>query len=188
MSDAIRAELCSYRFLQDTHKAQPIEALRPWFGGNGQVDVVDRALMADTANYLPDDLLVKMDIASMAVSLEARSPFLDHHLMEFAASLPARLKLKGITTKYVLKRGLRGLLPEQNLTRAKMGFGVPISHWFRSSMRQFLRETLHSERALSRGLFNGDAVRHLVDEHVDRKINHDQRLWSLLMLELWFQR
>jgi len=129
-----------------------------------------------------------MDIASMTVSLEARSPFLDHHLMEFAASLPERLKLRRMTTKYLLKRVLRRFVPEENLTRAKMGFGVPISHWFRGSMRQFLQETLLSERALSRGLFNRDSVRRLIAEHVDKKVNHDQRLWALLMLELWFQR
>ena len=185
MSDAIRAELCSYRFLQDTHNAQPIEALRPWFGGNGQVDVVDRALMADTANYLPDDLLVKMDIASMAVSLEARSPFLDHHLMEFAASLPARLKLKGITTKYVLKRGLRGLLPEQNLTRAKMGLGVPIGRWFRGRLKGFLSEAILSDRALCRGYFNPGAVKNIVDQHVSGRRDYGALLWVMMMMELW---
>jgi asparagine synthase (glutamine-hydrolysing) len=138
--------------------------------------------------YLPNDLLVKMDIASMTVSLEARSPFLDHHLMEFAASLPERLKLRGMTTKYLLKQVLKKFVPEENLTRAKMGFGIPIGHWFRGSMQSFLRETLLSEKALSRGLFNPDKVRQMIDHHVDRKVDHDQRLWSLLMLELWFER
>src|SRR3712207_1950432 len=103
--------------------------------------------------YLPNDLLVKVDIASMAVSLEARSPFLDHHVIEFAASLPANLKLRGRTTKYLLKKVLRKLLPEENLTRPKMGFGVPIGHWFRGRMQPFLREVLLSEKSLGRGIF-----------------------------------
>ena len=112
--------------------------------------MIDRALMADTYNYLPNDLLVKVDIASMAVSLEARSPFLDHHVMEFAASLPANYKLRGVTTKYLLKQALRGLVPEENLTRRKMGFGVPISHWFRNELKGFLEENILSDRAAAR--------------------------------------
>jgi asparagine synthase (glutamine-hydrolysing) len=129
-----------------------------------------------------------MDIASMAVSLEARSPFLDHHLMEFAATLPERLKLRGMTTKYLLKNVLKKFVPEQNLTRAKMGFGIPIGHWFRGSMKGFLRDTLLSQKALSRGLFKPERVREMIDHHVAGKVDHDHRLWSLLMLELWFER
>jgi asparagine synthase (glutamine-hydrolysing) len=138
--------------------------------------------------YLPNDLLVKMDIASMAVSLEARSPFLDHHLMEFAATLPEHLKLRGMTTKYLLKQVLKKFVPQENLTRAKMGFGVPIGHWFRGRLQTFLRDTLLSEKALSRGLFDREQVRRIVDQHVERKDDHALRLWSLLMLELWFER
>jgi asparagine synthase (glutamine-hydrolysing) len=185
ISDAIRTELCSRHFLEETRRAQPIDVLRPWFGGNGQVDVVDRALMADTANYLPDDLLVKMDVASMAVSLEARSPFLDHHLMEFAASLPARLKLKGITTKYVLKRGLRGLLPDKNLTRAKMGLGVPIGRWFRGKLKGFVSEVILSDRALCRGYFNPDAVKNILAQHINGRRDYGALLWTMMMMELW---
>jgi len=185
ISDAIRADLCAQNFLEEASMAEPIERLRPWFGANGKVDVVDRAIMADTARYLPDDLLVKMDIASMAVSLEARSPFLDHHLMEFAASLPARLKLKGLTTKYILKRGLRGLLPDQNLTRAKMGLGVPIGRWFRAKLKDFLSEAILSERALSRGYFNPSAVRDIFAQHLSGRCDHGALLWTMMMMELW---
>jgi len=183
-----KLNLYSSEFRAETAAFSTVAFLEPWFAKANGAGVIDASLLADTMTYLPNDLLVKMDIASMTVSLEARSPFLDHHLMEFAASLPERLKLRRMTTKYLLKRVLRRFVPEENLTRPKMGFGVPISHWFRSSMRQFLQETLLSERALSRGLFNRDAVRRLIAEHVDKKVNHDQRLWALLMLELWFQR
>jgi asparagine synthase (glutamine-hydrolysing) len=165
-----------------------IGVIEPWFAKANGSGIVDATLLTDTMTYLPNDLLVKMDIASMAVSLEARSPFLDHHLMEFAARLPERLKLRGMTTKYLLKRVLKKFVPEENLTRAKMGFGVPIGHWFRGSMQTFLRDTLLSDKALSRGLFDRDHVRHLVDQHVGHKADHDQRLWTLLMLELWFER
>src|SRR5258707_15164600 len=117
-------------------------------------------------NYLHNDLLVKMDIASMAVSLEARSPFLDHHLMEFAASLPENLKLRRLTTKYLLKRVLRKLVPTENLTRSKMGFGVPIGHWFRGAMQPFLRQTLLSDKSLARGLFRPEMLPGIIDQHV----------------------
>ncbi|HXI26644.1 MAG TPA: asparagine synthase (glutamine-hydrolyzing) [Pyrinomonadaceae bacterium] len=162
--------------------------IEPWFAKVNGAGIVDASLLADTMTYLPNDLLVKMDIASMSVSLEARSPFLDHHLMEFAASLPENLKLRGLKTKYLLKRVLKRLVPQENLTRRKMGFGVPIGAWFRGSMQPLLRETLLSDRALKRGLFKPSAVRGLIDEHVAQRVDHSHRLWSLLMLELWFQR
>ncbi len=138
--------------------------------------------------YLPNDLLVKVDIASMAVSLEARSPFLDHHVIEFAASLPENLKVRGLTTKYLLKRVLKKLLPSENLTRRKMGFGVPIGNWFRNRMQPFLRETLLSEKALNRGLFNTPEIRRLVEQHTRSERDYSPQLWTLLMLELWFER
>jgi asparagine synthase (glutamine-hydrolysing) len=124
----------------------------------------------------------------MAVSLEARSPFLDHHVIEFAASLPAGLKLRGLTTKYILKKTLRKLLPSENLTRSKMGFGVPVGHWFRGQMQPFLREQLLSDRAARRGLLRPEAVRRMVDEHTAGARDYTHPLWTLLMLELWFQR
>jgi asparagine synthase (glutamine-hydrolysing) len=162
--------------------------LRPWFARANGAGVVDAALLADTMTYLPNDLLVKVDIASMAVSLEARSPFLDHHVIEFAASLPENLKLRGLTTKYILKKTLQKLLPSENLTRSKMGFGVPIGHWFRGQMQGFLRENLLSERAARRGLFRPEAVRRMVELHTRGERDYTHQLWTLLMLELWFQR
>ena len=162
--------------------------LRPWFARANGAGVVDAALLADTMTYLPNDLLVKVDIASMAVSLEARSPFLDHHVIEFAASLPENLKLRGLTTKYILKKTLAKLLPSENLTRGKMGFGVPIGHWFRGQMQPFLRENLLSGRAGGRGLFRPEAVRQMVELHTRGERDYTHQLWTLLMLELWFQR
>jgi asparagine synthase (glutamine-hydrolysing) len=187
ISEELKAELCTAHFLARTSAAKTLGYLQPWFEGNGEIDIVDRALMADTSNYLPNDLLVKVDIASMAVSLEARSPFLDHHLMEFAASLPARYKLRGLTTKYLLKHALKGLLPAENLTRSKMGFGVPIRRWFRNELKSFLEDNILSGKALGRGYFKAEVVRHLVDEHTDGRRDYSHQLWTLLMLELWHQ-
>src|SRR5256714_1381546 len=183
-----KINLYSEAFRNETALFSTVGFIEPWFAKANGAGIVDASLLTDTMTYLPNDLLVKMDIAAMTVSLEARSPFLDHHLMEFAATLPEGLKLRGMTTKYLLKRVLKKLVPEENLNRAKMGFGVPIGHWFRGTMQPFLRETLLSEKALSRGLFNRDRVKQLIDQHVANKINHEHRLWSLLMLELWFER
>src|SRR2546423_1513914 len=186
--EAGKKDLYSESFRHETANFRATSILEPWFAKANGAGIIDAALLTDTMTYLPNDLLVKMDIASMAVSLEARSPFLDHHLMEFAASLPENLKLRGLKTKYLLKRVLKRLVPQENLTRRKMGFGVPIGAWFRGSMQPLLRESLLSERALKRGLFKPDAVRALVEQHVAQQVDHSHRLWSLLMLELWFQR
>ena len=183
-----KRDLYSNEFRHQTAGYSTIGIIQPWFARANGAGIVDASLLTDTMTYLPNDLLVKMDIASMTVSLEARSPFLDHHLMEFAASLPEKLKLRRMTTKYLLKRVLKDLVPVENLVRKKMGFGVPIGHWFRGTMQAFLRETLLSDKALARGLFQPDKVRQLIDQHVEGNMNHEHRLWSLLMLELWFQR
>jgi len=183
-----KQDLYSANFLHETQSIRAADILSPWFARANGAGIVDAALLADINTYLPNDLLVKVDIATMAVSLEARSPFLDHHLIEFAASLPEKFKLRGMTTKYLLKRMLKKLLPAENLDRRKMGFGVPIGHWFRGKLQPFLRETILSERALNRGLFRPEAVRQLVDLHTRGQQDHSHRLWTLLMLELWFER
>ena len=121
----------------------------------------------------------------LALVLEARAPFLDHRVIEFAASLPPSYRLQGLTTKYLLKRALRGFLPDENLTRRKMGFGVPISHWLRGELKQFVGDMILSTRALGRGYFKGEVVRHLVDQHVAARRDYSPQLWTLLMLELW---
>jgi asparagine synthase (glutamine-hydrolysing) len=186
--DEAKKELYSPQLCDETENLHAANVLRPWFAGANGSGFLDALLLTDTMTYLPNDLLVKVDIASMAVSLEARSPFLDHHMIEFAASLPERLKLRGLKTKYLLKRVLRKLVPVENLTRPKMGFGVPIGYWFRGAMQPFLRETLLSEKALRRGFFNPEEVRRLVAEHVSGKRDYANQLWTLLMLEMWFQR
>ena len=185
---ASKMNLYSDDFLHQTQSIRAADILTPWFSRANGAGIVDAALLADINTYLPNDLLVKVDIATMAVSLEARSPFLDHHLIEFAASLPEKLKLRGLTTKYLLKRMLKKLLPAENLDRRKMGFGVPIGHWFRGKLQPFLRETILSEGALNRGLFRPEAVKQLVELHTRGERDNSHQLWTLLMLELWFER
>jgi asparagine synthase (glutamine-hydrolysing) len=151
----------------------------------GDLESVDAAMAVDIKSYLPYDLLTKVDIASMANGLEARSPFLDHVVMEFAAQLPVHLKLKGRHSKYLLKKTFADLLPTDNVRRRKMGFGVPIAKWLRTSSRELLQDTLLSKQARERGYFKPEQVHHLVQEHVAERADYSFQLWNLLMLELW---
>lgn len=163
------------------------EVLGPLFEEARGLDAVDAALAVDTAFYLPTDLLVKMDIMSMAHSLETRSPFLDHHLVEFTARLPTPLKLRGWTSKYLLKRILRGVIPAENLHREKAGFSVPIAAWFRGELREFMADHLLASHAARGGLLRQPAMTMIVTEHLRGRTNYGQHLWTLLVLELWYR-
>jgi len=158
-----------------------------YYNNSKYSDFLDSTLFVDIMTYLPGDLLVKMDIAAMANSLEARSPFLDHKFMEFAASIPANLKLKGLSSKYILKKAFSELVPAPILKRKKMGFGVPISHWFRNELKEYLHDELLSRRCLERGYFQTKYLKLIIDEHTSGRYDHGYRLWALLNLELWQQ-
>ena len=158
-----------------------------YYNNNKYNDFLDGTLFVDIMTYLPGDLLVKVDIAAMANSLEARSPFLDHKFMEFAASIPSNLKLKGLTSKYILKKAFSKLIPASILRRKKMGFGVPISHWFRNELKDYLRDELLSRHCLERGYFQTKYLKLIIDEHISGRYDHGYRLWALLNLELWQQ-
>ena len=145
----------------------------------------DAALSADVNLYLADDLLVKMDRATMAHSLEARSPLLDHVLMEFAASLPTSLKLAGQEKKYLLKASLRGVVPDEVLDRPKMGFCVPLAQWFRKDLREMTHDVLLSRQSLQRQYFDSRGVERMLKEHDQQDVDHGAHLWDLLILELW---
>jgi asparagine synthase (glutamine-hydrolysing) len=146
--------------------------------------LLGRLLYTDTKTYL-HELLMKQDQMSMAASIESRVPFLDHPLVEWVASLPEAMKLRGVTTKYVLRQAMAGLLPEEILSRKKMGFPVPVGAWLRGPYRHLLDEYVVGERALGRGLFDAAYLRRLVASHVGGERNHDERLWSMINLELW---
>jgi asparagine synthase (glutamine-hydrolysing) len=121
----------------------------------------------------------------MAASIESRVPFLDHPLVEFVARLPQRLKLRGLTTKWVLRQAMQDHLPPESLSRKKMGFPVPVGAWFRGPYRHLLDEYVLGERALARGIFAPDALRGVVARHVTGGENHSERLWALVTFELW---
>jgi asparagine synthase (glutamine-hydrolysing) len=146
--------------------------------------LLDQLLYVDTKTYL-HELLMKQDQMSMAESIESRVPFLDHELVEFASRLPQRLKLRGLTTKYVLRQAMKDRLPAEILSRKKMGFPVPIGSWFRGAYRPLLDEYVLGERATQRGWFNPSELRAMVGAHVSGEQNHAQRLWALLNFELW---
>ena len=148
---------------------------------------VGGAAWADIHTYLPDNLLVKVDIAAMAHGHEARSPLLDHTLMEWAARIPPSQKIVNGETKSILKSAMEPFLPHEVLYRPKMGFGVPIDHWFKADMKEFAYDTLLSTAASQRGLVRPNFVRTMLDEHCAGVRSHHTRLWALLMLELWFQ-
>jgi asparagine synthase (glutamine-hydrolysing) len=149
--------------------------------------LLNKLLYADIKSYL-HELLMKQDQMSMAASIESRVPFLDHKLVEFTARLPERMKLRGLTTKYILRESMKGRLPDAILNRPKFGFPVPVGSWFRGAYRSVLDDYLLSERARSRGHFDPVFVRQLVDEHQVGTADHSERLWSLVNFEMWMRQ
>ena len=149
--------------------------------------LVAGANWTDLHTYLPDDLMVKVDVAGMAHGLECRSPLLDHVLMEWAAGIPDQIKMSRGVTKALFKSAMRPYLPAELLYRPKMGFGCPIDHWFRSELKDLAHDTLLSQGSHQRGIFRPDYVRRLLVEHCAGTRDHHTRLWALLMLELWFR-
>ena len=146
--------------------------------------MLNRLLYVDLFTYL-HELLMKQDQMSMAASIESRVPFLDHPLVEFTATLPERLKLRGRTTKYILREAMRDYLPAEILSRSKMGFPVPIGRWFREAHRGIITEFVLGERAASRELFDPGYVRLVVNEHAEGLRDHSERLWALVNVEIW---
>jgi asparagine synthase (glutamine-hydrolysing) len=148
-------------------------------------DALNLMLYLDLKTWLPDDLLSKVDRMSMAASLEARVPYLDHRLVEFAFSLPSSVKLKGGVGKYLLKRAAQKYLPKDIIYRKKQGFGVPLGPWFKKELKPLLMDTLSSERYKKRGIFDVKATNHLIQEHMSGKHDHHLLLYGVLLVELW---
>ena len=159
--------------------------LDPWEAAGG-AELLDQLLEVDAINDLPGDLLPKIDIATMAYSLEARSPMLDHEFMEMAASIPPELKASGVNRKVALKGALRGWVPDAILDGPKQGFELPVSPWLRTDLADYTREVLLGPASESRGWLDRRQVEALIDQHV-AGTDHGRRLWSLVMLELWAQ-
>ncbi len=156
----------------------------PWEDG---MDALDWLMRHDQNFYLPDCLMVKTDIASMTNSLEVRCPFLDHEFVEFAATLPSRIKRDAMGGKVILKSAVKNLLPPEILNKHKTGFGFPIAQWFRSDLAPMLKETLLDETSARRGLFEQYLLKKMVNEHIEGRRDWSNRLWAFLFLELWFR-
>jgi len=171
--------------MQAQRKGSAIDMLEPYFADADTLVVA--ANWADLNTYLPDDLMVKVDVASMAHGLESRSPLLDHALMEWAAEIPEEVRMARGVTKALFKSAMEPYLPTELLYRPKKGFSPPIDQWLRHDLKELARDTLLSQNSTERGLFRQEYVRGLLDEHSDLVRDHHSRLWVLLMLELWFQ-
>jgi asparagine synthase (glutamine-hydrolysing) len=185
--EAARAELFEPDVLRSLGARPWLSVMEVPYQASDAGSVLERLLDVDVQTYLPDDLLVKMDIATMAHSLEARSPLLDPAMMELAASLPLRMKLVGGTTKRIFKQAVRGWLPDGILEREKMGFRIPFGEWLRGSLRRLPGEVLLDPQSLERGLFREERLREIVAEHLGGTRDHAYRIWTLLQLELWFR-
>lgn len=151
-------------------------------------NAVDNLLYLDSKTYLPGDILTKVDRMSMAASLEARVPLLDHKLIEFVTKIPSELKLKNLETKYIFRKAVRGLVPDTILDRPKQGFGVPINEWINNQLRTRIHADLSDARALNRGYFEPSYIKTLLDEHSKNRRDHSHALWLLWMLELWHRQ
>ncbi|HKE61693.1 MAG TPA: asparagine synthase (glutamine-hydrolyzing) [Nitrospira sp.] len=178
-------ELYTDGFREKVETKDSLDLLIEWFESIKEADLLDQLLGVDTMTYLPDDLLVKVDRATMAHGLEARSPFLDHRLVEFCAALPLEYKIRAGESKYLLKAVMRDQLPMSVLQRSKMGFGVPIDEWFRGKCRTMVEDILLSARCLQRGYFEPGKIRRLVTEQQQGRASYGSRVYALLMLELW---
>jgi len=151
------------------------------------LDPLNQVLMLDMRLYLENDILVKLDRASMMASLEGRVPLLNNDFVAYATGLPLRMKLRGLRSKYLLKRALRGVLPDRILDRSKKGFGIPVAEWFRGPLREQLLSVLSPERVKREGFFEPSVVRRLIDEHLDGRRDNRKQLWTLFAFEMWLE-
>ena len=182
---AHREQLYTDEFAALAREQSGVDPLREaWQQASGD-HIVDIMLEVDTGTYLPGDLITKVDIATMAHALEARSPLLDHEFIEFAASIPAELKVRGREKKWILRQALREWLPPEILDRPKQGFTVPLKDWFRHELKDLAHDVLLDPDSLGRGYFHPQEVRSLLARHVAGTHDESKRLWSLFMFELW---
>ncbi|MCY2993085.1 MAG: asparagine synthase (glutamine-hydrolyzing) [Planctomycetota bacterium] len=187
-NEAARGSLYADEFLERLPDRDPLLFLQAAWDRVRDRDPVTAMSLTDLVTYLPCDLMTKVDVASMAHALECRQPFLDYRVVELAASLPIGLKYRGGQGKRLLRAAFGHLLPRVIWTRRKMGFGVPLEHWFRNELRDLTHDVLLGTTAGQRGFFRPERVRQLVEQHERGEANHCYRLWALLILELWMQR
>lgn len=186
--ERMRAGLYRDEFIEQLPDEDPIEFFEAAWHQIGNRDLVSKSSLADLVTYLPCDLMTKVDIASMAHSLECRAPMLDYRLVEYTASLPSKLKFRLGKGKRLLRRTFDKLLPRQIWTRPKMGFGIPLAPWFRKELRPLTEERLLGSNVRLHQYFRPESIELLVQQHVSGVTNHCYRLWNLLVLESWLRR
>jgi asparagine synthase (glutamine-hydrolysing) len=183
-----KATLYTKQFREKMRGQDTYAVIASRFQESGSKNRTEQAVYADFVTYLPEDLMTKVDIATMTVALEGRSPFLDHELLELSARIPFGLKLKGLNNKkYILKEALRGIVPDEVMFRPKMGFGVPIDAWFRGELKDYAREKLLDGQLVKRNLFKRSAIESILHAHASTGVNFSPHIWALLTLELWFE-
>jgi len=190
LTEGTKRELYSPAFAEALGGIGPIRGRDPLAGHFAAMEGFDRTtaeLYLDLKTYLVDDIMVKVDRMSMAVSLEAREPLLDHKLVEFAFRLPGRLKLRGGTTKWIFKKSVERLLPRETIYRPKEGFSIPIKHWLKEDLRELVRDTLSEKRLREGGFFRPATVGRMIDDHLAGRENCSHEIWALFVFEVWRQ-
>ncbi len=188
MSDRERRSLYSGDVLNRLNGDTPGALMERYFHQVSRHDPLTQQQYVDVKTYLVDDILTKVDRMSMAVSLEARVPLLDHRIVEFALNLPQHLRLHKDETKVILRRIMADRLPEKVLNKPKQGFSIPIKHWLRSELRPLMKDLLAPDVVRQRGYFEAGVVERWVAEHESGRYNHSHRLWALMVFELWHRQ
>lgn len=186
-TEPMRERLYSKDFRQSVDTSQVLRKIFSYYEKVEGKDPVERMLYLDTKTWLPEDLLIKADKMTMAASLELRVPFLDHKMVEFAASIPTAMKATFSKSKLIFKKYAEGLLPRETVYRKKMGFPVPVRQWLRGELNEIARDVLLDSRAQSRGLFNKEYVERLFRKHSDNADDLSKNIWNLVILEMWFR-
>ena len=179
LSDGLKAELRNHNTYED---------IFGYINESKLTKDLERILYLSTKLYLQDDILVKVDRASMANSLEVRCPLLDHEFVEFVCNLPTVYKLNGLRTKYLLKEAAKGILPEKIIHRSKKGFGIPISRWLTGELKDFMLDYLSEERIKRQGFFKYSYIKGLIDDHLRKRSDNRKLLWPLLVFQIWHER
>ncbi|MFH1835638.1 MAG: asparagine synthase (glutamine-hydrolyzing) [Methanobacteriota archaeon] len=183
-----RGELFSKETMKRVGKLENIKYLDRFFRECPSKDFLVKTMYVDVKTYLPEDLLTKVDRASMAHSLEVRVPFLDHEFVEYAQTIPMNLKFPGLKLKYLLKKAMKDRLPKKIIGRRKQGFGVPVSAWFKGDLKGMAYDLLLGNDSSTRDFFNKSYLRKILDEHSSGRVDHGQRIWSLVFFDLWMRK
>jgi asparagine synthase (glutamine-hydrolysing) len=186
-TEEARTDLFTKKARNDLGELHSADKIMAFFDAENASDLVDRMLYTDLMTRMPDHLLTLGDRMSMAHSLEMRPVLVDYELVEFAARLPANLKLRGRELKYLLKKVASRYLPPELINREKQGFSFPIARWLRSDLREFTRRLFAQSRFVELGLFDQDYMSRILEEHLGGAIDHNYRLWILINLEIWYR-